>query len=111
MKRLLLSLAMILTLAVPAFAAEDIVIGGSIPMTGVFAFAGVGINAGIQDYVKITNDAGGIKGRKLFMPIRIATTRSMVGPGIGEAMELMGKDTVMKHLDLTLKQLSEAGIE
>jgi nondiscriminating glutamyl-tRNA synthetase len=35
----------------------------------------------------------------------------MVGPGIGEAMELMGKDTVMKHLDLTLKQLSEAGIE
>ena len=44
---------------------EDIVIGGSIPMTGVFAFAGVGINAGIQDFVKITNDAGGIKGRKL----------------------------------------------
>jgi branched-chain amino acid transport system substrate-binding protein len=44
---------------------EDIVIGGSIPMTGVFAFAGVGINAGIQDYVKIVNDAGGIKGRKV----------------------------------------------
>src|SRR5690606_31944871 len=45
--------------------AEDIVIGGSIPMTGVFAFAGIGIHAGIQDYVKIVNDAGGIKGRKL----------------------------------------------
>ena len=44
---------------------EDIVIGGSIPMTGVFAFAGIGINAGIADYVKIVNDAGGIKGRKL----------------------------------------------
>ena len=44
---------------------DDIVIGGSIPMTGVFAFAGVGINAGISDYVKIVNDAGGIKGRKL----------------------------------------------
>nr|WP_145552048.1 ABC transporter substrate-binding protein [Variovorax boronicumulans] len=44
---------------------EDIVIGGSIPMTGVFAFAGIGINAGIADYVKIANDAGGIKGRKL----------------------------------------------
>ncbi|MEB2336828.1 MAG: ABC transporter substrate-binding protein, partial [Burkholderiales bacterium] len=44
---------------------EDIVIGGSIPMTGVFAFAGIGIHAGIQDYVKIVNDAGGIKGRKL----------------------------------------------
>ena len=44
---------------------DDIVIGGSIPMTGVFAFAGVGINAGIGDYVKMVNDAGGIKGRKL----------------------------------------------
>jgi branched-chain amino acid transport system substrate-binding protein len=48
-----------------AQAGEDIVIGGSIPMTGVFAFAGVGINAGIADYVKIVNDGGGIKGRKL----------------------------------------------
>ncbi|WBX99925.1 ABC transporter substrate-binding protein [Ramlibacter tataouinensis] len=55
-------------LAAPALVhaqAEDIVIGGSIPMTGVFAFAGVGINAGITDYVKMVNDAGGIKGRKI----------------------------------------------
>jgi branched-chain amino acid transport system substrate-binding protein len=44
---------------------NDIVIGGSIPMTGVFAFAGIGIHAGISDYVKIVNDQGGIKGRKL----------------------------------------------
>ncbi len=50
-------------------AGEDIVIGGSIPMTGVFSFAGIGINAGMADYVKIFNDAGGIKGRKLrFVP-------------------------------------------
>lgn len=48
-----------------AQAGEDIVLGGSIPMTGVFSFAGIGINAGISDYVKIVNDAGGIKGRKL----------------------------------------------
>jgi len=44
---------------------EEIVIGGSIPMTGVFSFAGIGINAGISDYVKIVNDAGGVKGRKI----------------------------------------------
>ncbi|MCM2251903.1 MAG: ABC transporter substrate-binding protein, partial [Ramlibacter sp.] len=50
---------------VRAQAAEDIVLGGSIPLTGVFAFAGVGINAGIGDYVKIVNDGGGIKGRKV----------------------------------------------
>ena len=54
-----------LPLVVQAQADNEIVIGGSIPMTGVFAFAGVGINAGIADYVKIVNDAGGIKGRKL----------------------------------------------
>ncbi|MFA6615937.1 MAG: amino acid ABC transporter substrate-binding protein, partial [Hydrogenophaga sp.] len=52
-------------LSVLAQGAEEIVIGGSIPMTGVFAFAGVGINAGIADYVKIVNDAGGIAGRKV----------------------------------------------
>ncbi|MBS1130997.1 MAG: amino acid/amide transporter substrate-binding protein family, partial [Proteobacteria bacterium] len=33
-----------------AQAEEEIVIGGSIPMTGVFAFAGIGIHAGITDY-------------------------------------------------------------
>ena len=52
-------------LSVLAQSNEEIVIGGSIPMTGVFAFAGVGINAGIADFVKITNDAGGVEGRKL----------------------------------------------
>ena len=60
-----LAAAAALGLSLPAQAEEDIVIGGSIPMTGVFAFAGVGINAGISDYVRIVNDAGGIKGRKL----------------------------------------------
>jgi branched-chain amino acid transport system substrate-binding protein len=50
---------------VRAQAQDDIVLGGSIPITGVFAFAGVGIHAGIQDYLKLFNDAGGIKGRKI----------------------------------------------
>jgi branched-chain amino acid transport system substrate-binding protein len=53
-----------IALAPAAQAQEDIVIGGSIPMSGVFAFAGIGVHAGIQDYLKIVNDAGGIKGRK-----------------------------------------------
>lgn len=44
---------------------KEIVIGGSIPMSGVFSFAGIGIHAGIQDYVKIINDAGGVEGHKL----------------------------------------------
>ena len=44
------------------------------------------------------------------MPIRIAATRSMIGPGIGEAIELMGKERVMHHLELTLTELNEANI-
>ena len=50
----------------PGFAqAGEIVIGGSIPLTGVFAFAGVGVNDGIADYVKIVNEAGGVAGRRV----------------------------------------------
>ena len=64
----------------------------------------------IMNAVQATRKATGIKGRRLFMPIRIATTRSMVGPGIGEAMELLGKKRVIEHLDLTLKQMSENGL-
>ncbi|MFD0667225.1 ABC transporter substrate-binding protein [Ramlibacter sp. MAHUQ-53] len=44
---------------------EDIVLGASVPMTGVFAFAGIGIDAGIKDYLSILNGQGGIKGRKV----------------------------------------------
>ncbi len=64
----------------------------------------------IMNAVQATRQETGIKGRRLFMPIRIATTRSMVGPGIGEAMELLGKEKVHEHLDLTLKQMSENGL-
>ena len=60
----------------------------------------------IMNAIQATRKATGVKGRKLFMPIRIATTRSMVGPGIGEAMELLGKERVVEHIDLTLKQMS-----
>ena len=45
--------------------AEDIVFGASVPLTGVFAFAGIAIDAGIKDYLTIFNDGGGIKGRKV----------------------------------------------
>ncbi|MFJ1298418.1 ABC transporter substrate-binding protein [Pseudomonadota bacterium AL_CKDN230030165-1A_HGKHYDSX7] len=51
--------------AATAQAADDIVIGGSIPLSGVFAFAGQGIHAGIGDYVKMINEQGGVKGRKV----------------------------------------------
>ncbi|CAM3683739.1 ABC transporter substrate-binding protein [Bordetella tumulicola] len=68
-RRLVLPLSLAAGLAVAGGAIaqqkDDIVIGGSIPMSGVFAFAGVGIHAGMGDYVKILNEAGGIDGRQV----------------------------------------------
>ncbi len=62
-----LSLCLGLSVVPPSSAQEsdEIVIGGSIPMSGVFAFAGVGIHAGIGDYVKMINEQGGVAGRKV----------------------------------------------
>ncbi len=51
--------------AQPARAADDIVFGASIPMTGVFAFAGTEFQVGFTDYVTWINAKGGINGRKL----------------------------------------------
>lgn len=58
----------------------------------------------MQAINKVKADTG-IKGRKLFMPLRIATTRSMHGPGIGESIELLGREKALHHIDETLAQL------
>lgn len=67
-RRTLLAGATALAMAagLPAAAqADEIVIGGSIPLTGVFAFAGIGIEAGMSDYIRYVNDNGGIEGRQV----------------------------------------------
>ncbi len=43
----------------------DIVIGASQPMTGVFSFAGVAMNQGLNDYCAWRSSKGGVMGRKL----------------------------------------------
>ena len=43
----------------------DIVIGAGQPITGVFAFAGVAMNNGLNDFVQWKNANGGVQGRKL----------------------------------------------
>lgn len=51
---------------IPAIAQSgDIVIGAAPPITGVFAFAGVGLHQGLNDYCEWRNTKGGIQGRKL----------------------------------------------
>ena len=58
-------LATMATISSVKAADDEIVFGASLPLTGFFAFNGEGINAGIHDWIKITNDAGGIKGRMI----------------------------------------------
>ena len=43
----------------------EIVIGASQPITGVFSFAGVAMNMGLNDFVQWKNSKGGVQGRKL----------------------------------------------
>lgn len=43
----------------------DIVVGASMPITGVFSFAGVAMNQGLNDYCAWRNSKGGVAGRKL----------------------------------------------
>ncbi|APT14274.1 glutamate--tRNA ligase [Lactobacillus jensenii] len=64
----------------------------------------------VMNAIQATRKVTGVKGRKLFMPIRIAATGSMVGPGIGEAIELMGKDKVEHNIDLTLSEMTKQGL-
>jgi branched-chain amino acid transport system substrate-binding protein len=49
-----------------AFAqAGDIVVGAGQPLTGIFSFAGVAMDAGLADYCAWRNENGGVQGRKL----------------------------------------------
>jgi branched-chain amino acid transport system substrate-binding protein len=43
----------------------DIVIGAAQLITGVFSFAGVAMNMGLNDYCAWRNSKGGVTGRKL----------------------------------------------
>lgn len=47
-----------------------------------------------------------IKGRKLWMPIRIAITHEMHGPELPESIELIGYEQSIKNLDEMINELS-----
>jgi nondiscriminating glutamyl-tRNA synthetase len=59
----------------------------------------------IKAQIKATQKETGHRGKKLFMPIRVATTGQMHGPELPMAIELLGKDLIIARLDRVLKQL------
>jgi branched-chain amino acid transport system substrate-binding protein len=50
---------------VSCFAADEIKVGAVQPITGRFAFAGVQINAGLEDALMMANEEGGINGKQI----------------------------------------------
>jgi len=44
---------------------NEIVVGGAQPITGVFSFAGVAMNNGLNDFIQWKNSKGGVQGRQL----------------------------------------------
>ncbi|MCA1066431.1 glutamate--tRNA ligase [Rossellomorea sp. AcN35-11] len=52
----------------------------------------------IKSSIKAVQKATGHKGKKLFMPIRVAVTGQTHGPELPNAIELLGKDTVKHRL-------------
>lgn len=52
----------------------------------------------VQSAIKATQKATGQKGKKLFMPIRVATTGQTHGPDLPKAIALLGKEKITKRL-------------
>lgn len=59
--------------------------------------------AEVSAAVKAVQKETGVKGKNLFMPIRVATTGQQHGPQLGDAIELLGKELILSHLDEALE--------
>ena len=57
----------------------------------------------IKTLIKTIQKDTGVKGKNLFMPIRIASTGSMHGPELNTSLELLGRDRVVARVKAALK--------
>ena len=66
-------------------------------------FESANIMAAIKQIQKETK----VKGKNLFMPIRIAISGEMHGPEIGKTIEVLGKEKSLNHLQNVLKYIKK----
>ena len=52
----------------------------------------------VQACIKATQKEAGVKGKMLYMPLRIATTGIMHGPDLASSIVLIGKEKVLERL-------------
>ncbi len=58
----------------------------------------------INPLVKAVQKETGVKGKNLFMPIRIAVSGQMHGPQLADMIEVLGKKKVLSHIDQIMSQ-------
>ncbi len=61
------------------------------------------VDSEIKAAIKRVQKATGHKGKKLFMPIRVAVTGQAHGPDLPKAIELFGRDRVISQLEKLLR--------
>lgn len=61
--------------------------------------------AKIKEQIKATQKETKQRGKKLFMPIRVATTGQTHGPELPKAIELLGKEVILARLDTVLNEI------
>lgn len=59
----------------------------------------------IKKAIKAVQKETGAKGKKLFMPIRVAVSGQMHGPELAETILLLGKEQATEHINLALKEI------
>lgn len=57
----------------------------------------------IKAGIKAVQNETGVKGKNLFMPIRVAVSGQVHGPELGDTIELLGKEKALDHLNNVLK--------
>lgn len=61
----------------------------------------------IENAIKETGVTANVKGKLLFMPVRIATTGDMHGPSLPVQLSLLGRDIVMQRLEETISRMEK----
>lgn len=61
----------------------------------------------IKPLIKAIQKETGIKGRQLFMPIRIAVSGQMHGPELGDVIEVLGKEKALDHIQQVQAQMAK----
>ena len=57
--------------------------------------------------IKAVQKETGIKGKNLFMPIRIAVSGEMHGPELPETIFLLGREKSIQHIESMLEKIAK----